>query len=99
MIKVENFKTFTDEVIPVVYIGINNINIRNEFEGGYKLQFDFNICSDPDMRENIEIGRNNIEIDYDLTSNTNAVKTAYEYLNNLSTLKDGIRYPEKIEEN
>lgn len=95
MIKIENFKTFTDEILPEVYVAVQNVNINQNRDGKFEMDFNFEMSLDPDMRNRVDTQMNNIRIEYDLGSEVNAVKMAYEYLSNLSSLKDGSQYPVK----
>ena len=90
MIKINNYKTFADDVYGDVYVAIDNLGVHMGDEG-YWVNLSFSMYSDIDCNDRLENVPNTLTCPYDLASTMNAVKYGYEQLKLLSSFVDSTK--------
>ncbi len=87
MIKIENFKTFTDIIIPEAFIIIDGCHIHNTGDG-FVIMVNFKTVKDVETLEEIEGIPDTITIPYDINSDINPIKAGYAFLSTLDIFKN-----------
>ena len=93
MIRLENVNTMVG-VIPKVYLKVDEIMLQNGVNGIYDLEVNTTVSFDIHGHEPLAEQVPQVRIKYDINSEVNAIKTAYDYLASIVSAEVCVRVTE-----